>query len=208
MLFLLNRKRRGCKNPNHPSKGSAIKVEPIRDKQAIQNIKQLLGSQLRDLLLFTMGINTAFRANELLSLKVGQVRGLEAGSSFEIKLSKTKTYRRVTINAVVVETVARYLAQRNPDDNEWLFKSGRKDEPLQVSTVSRYVKKWCSATGLRGNYASHTLRKTWGFMQRTQNKTPIPLLMVAYGHSTQRQTLSYLCIQHEEIAGIYMNLLL
>ena len=205
-IFSIPKKQPG--NTNHPLKGSAIKVEPIREKQAIQKIKHLLNSNPRDLLLFTMGINTAFRANELLSIKVGQVRGLQAGTSFEIKLSKTKTYRRVTINPIVVEVLERYLDKRKPSDDEWLFKSERSPNSLLVSTVSGYVKKWCKEAGLRGNFASHTLRKTWGYMQRTQNRTPIPLLMAAYGHSTQHQTLSYLCIQHEEIAGIYMNLVL
>ena len=64
MLFLKGQ------NPNHPTAGSTIKVEPIRDKKAISRIKKILGDQPRDLCLFTLGINTAYRANELLSLKV------------------------------------------------------------------------------------------------------------------------------------------
>ena len=193
-------------NFNHPKKGSAIKVEPIRNRDAIDRIKR--GLCPRDRLLFTMGINTAFRANELLSLRVGQVLNLKPGDSFEIKLRKTKTYRRVTINAAVVEALRAYLDAENPEDNEWLFKSRRGNGPLSVSTVSRYVKTWCKQAGLTGNYASHTLRKTWGYWQRVGNDTPVPLLMVAYGHSTQAQTLSYLCIQNEEIASVYMTLAL
>ena len=63
-------------NPNHPLKGSTIHVEPIRDKTAIKRIKKLLRDHPRDLCLFTLGINTAFRANELLSLQVNQVEHL------------------------------------------------------------------------------------------------------------------------------------
>ena len=66
-------------NPNHPAAGSTIKVEPIRDKRAIARIKKILVDRPRDLCLFTLGINTAYRANELLSLKVGQVKNLQAG---------------------------------------------------------------------------------------------------------------------------------
>lgn len=36
------------------------------------------------------------------------------------------------------------------------------------------------------------LRKTWGYMQRTKQDTPIPLLMQAFGHASQQQTLAYL----------------
>jgi hypothetical protein len=57
-------------NPNHPKKGSSIKVEPIRQKAAIQRIKAALlhGGKHRDYCLFVLGINTALRANELLGL--------------------------------------------------------------------------------------------------------------------------------------------
>jgi len=65
------------------------------------------------------------------------------------------------------------------------------------------VKAWCADVGLRGNYGSHTLRKTWGYHQLRINNAPIPLLMDAYGHATQRQTLEYLCIEDEEIAELY-----
>lgn len=197
-----------CRNPNHPKKGSSIKVEPIRERNAIGTIKTNLRGSPRDLLLFTLGINTAFRANELLSIKAGQVRSLKPGDDLEIKLSKTKTYRRVTINQAVTEALANFFQKQHPADHEWLFQSERTGSPLKVSTVSNMVKSWCRGAGLAGNYASHTLRKTWGYWQRTERDTPIPLLMAAYGHSNQRQTLSYLCIQDKEIAGIYMNLVL
>ena len=56
--------------------------------------------------------------------------------------------------------------------------------------------------GLKGNYGSHTMRKTWGWWQYKRGK-PVPLPMEAYGHATQQQTLEYLCIQAEDIAERY-----
>ena len=206
MFRIFNRLNRPVRNPNHPKKGSSIKVEPIRDRNAIQKIKDALSHKKRDQLLFIMGINTGFRANELLSLKVGQVRHLKTGDDLELKLSKTKSYRRVTLNEVVVETVQKYLLKTHLKDDDWLFPSSRKGNHLRVDTVSTYVKTWCKKAGLVGNYASHTLRKTFGYWQRMANNTPIPLLMSAFGHSTQQQTLAYLGIQNREIADIYMKL--
>ena len=47
------------KNPNHPKKGSTIKVEPITELTDIKLIKKLLKDKPRDHhCLFTMGINT------------------------------------------------------------------------------------------------------------------------------------------------------
>jgi len=64
---------------NHPKKGATIKVEPIRDLKAIKRIKKILTDKPRDLCLFTFGINTAYRANELLSIKVCEVSHLQVG---------------------------------------------------------------------------------------------------------------------------------
>ena len=202
------KKRKNGKNRNHPKKGSSIKVSPITERSAIEKIKHNLRGNPRDLCFFIFGINTAFRACELLSLKVSHVQNLKAGDDFEIKLRKTKTYRRVTLNHAVVEAVRTYLSIANLSADDWLFANSRSGEPLGVPTLSRYVKRWCNEAGLHGNYASHTLRKTWGYWQRVANDTPIPLLMVAYGHSTQQQTLQYLCIQNEEISDIYLGLVL
>lgn len=55
-------------NPNHPKKGSTIKVDPIRKLKDIKAIKKLLANKPRDLALFTIGINTNLRASDLLRL--------------------------------------------------------------------------------------------------------------------------------------------
>ncbi|HEY9881591.1 MAG TPA: tyrosine-type recombinase/integrase [Leptolyngbyaceae cyanobacterium] len=188
-------------NPNRPPAGSRIRVEPIRDRAAIKRIKKLLRDQPRDLCLFTLGINTAFRANELLSIRVGQVRSLEVGGVLSVKQTKTSKYRQVTLNKTVVESIRVWLASNDLGDSEFLFKSQRG--VLTVPTVSTMVKTWCRHVGLKGNYGSHTLRKTWGYWQRMERGTAVPLLMEAFGHATQQQTLAYLGIQAEEIAQIY-----
>ena len=74
-------------NPHRPPPGSVLKVEPIHDKKAISRIKKLLRDHPRDLCLFVLGMNTAFRANELLSLQVGQVRSLLSGDVLSVKQS-------------------------------------------------------------------------------------------------------------------------
>jgi integrase len=192
------------KNPNHPKKGSSIKVEPIRDKKAIQRIKKLLRDDPRDLCFFTLGINTAFRANELLALKVGDVGHLKPGDVLERKQSKTKKYRGVILNASAHAAIQTWLNSERGQKlktEEYLF-TGKRGV-LNVSTVSTMVKTWCRNVGLKGNYGSHTLRKTWGYWQRKERGTAIPLLMEAFRHATQRQTLEYLGIEANEIAEIY-----
>jgi len=143
-----------------------------------------------DLCLFTLGINTAFRANELLSIRVGQVRHLQVGDGLDLKQSKTSTYRMVTLNRTAVEAIRYYFRNDRhlltADDDSYLFYS-RFGDVLTVPSLTRKVKGWCADIGLKGNYGSHTMRKTWGFWQYKRGK-PIPLLMAAFGHATQKQT--------------------
>lgn len=78
-------------NPNHPKSGDTIKVEAIRTVNAINKLKQYLVPSPRDFALFVVGINTAYRASELLSIRLGQVRHLKPGDRLEIKQKKTKS---------------------------------------------------------------------------------------------------------------------
>ncbi|MCT4609424.1 MAG: site-specific integrase [Pelagimonas sp.] len=191
-------------NANHPKKGSSIKVEPIRDVKAIKRIKKLYADSPRDLCLFTFGINSAYRAGEILSIKVGQVAHLRAGDRLEIKQTKSGKYRAITVNRSVVNALDGWLrVHPDPNPDAPLFPSRKKGRALSVSSVNNMIKRWCREVGLKGNYGSHTMRKTWGYHQRVQQNTPIPLLMEAFGHSNQAQTLEYLCIQEAEIQDLY-----
>lgn len=191
-------------NTNHPEKGSTIKVEPIRDPKDIKSIKRLLQDNPRDLCLFTLGINTNLRASDLLAIKVGMVRHLKPGDELTLRERKTGKHRRITVNKAVVDAIQGLLALiKKVDDRTPLFMGQRG--PLTVPSVNRLVKSWCSAINLKGNYGGHTLRKTWGYHQRVTFQRGIPELMVAFNHSSQRQTLEYLCVQPEEIKDMYMN---
>jgi integrase len=155
------------RNPNHPKRGSSIKVNPITELSAIKRIKQQLANKPRDLCLFTLGINTAYRANELVSIKVGQVDYLKTQDRLDLKQSKNKKYRSITLNATAIEAIQNWL-EVHPDvrPDAPLFISAKTKLALNSVTVISMVKAWCSKAGLRGNFGSHTLRKTWGYHQR------------------------------------------
>lgn len=200
--MLLDIQDEALKNRNHPKKGSRIKVDPIRKPSAIKAIKRMLRKEYRNLALFTLGINTGYRATELLSLKVGQVNYLEAGDTLEIYQTKTKKYRSVVLNKTCIDVLQNWIKHGRLRDCDPLFKS-HKGSALQVPSVNNLVKKWCSDIGLHGNFGSHSLRKTWGYHQRKYNNTPLPVLMFAFGHSNQKQTLDYLGLQTEEVTELF-----
>jgi integrase len=190
-------------NTNHPQTGADIKVEPIRNQKDIKAIKKLLSGNPRDLALFTIGINTNLRASDLLRITAGQVRSLKLMDEIELKEQKTGKRRRISLNKACVDAVQALLKSRSYADDEPLF-SGQRGV-LTVPSVNRLVKQWGRTVNLPGNYGSHTLRKTWGYHQRVTFGRGVAELMVCFNHSTERQTLSYLCVQPEEIKSIYLN---
>ncbi|MDJ0922263.1 MAG: tyrosine-type recombinase/integrase [Henriciella sp.] len=193
-----------CKNPNHPKKGSSIKVHPIRDRTAIADIKRKLLPSPRNHLMFVMGINTAYRMNELLSLTVRQVEYAFPGTIIDLKQSKQDRYRAVMINEAVFPSLSRWLAEHPaPNKDAPLFPSRKTGDALSVSTCCSLVKGWCAEAGLQGHYGSHTLRKTWAYHMRITYGQPVELIMKALGHKTPEETLRYVGILPEEVLDLY-----
>lgn len=191
---------------NRPQKGSSIKVEPIRHKKDIQLIKKLLADNLRDLAIFTLGINTNLRAGDLLRITVGQIRHLRPGEHFSVREKKTAKLRDITINETVYKALQGLLSSlSSPGDEDFLFQSRKGRQALCVPYLNSLVKSWCREINLNGNYGSHTLRKTFGYIHRTVFNTDIPTLMEMFNHSSQKQTLAYLGIQPSEIKDAYLR---
>jgi integrase len=153
--------------------------------------------------IFTVGINTNLRASDLLRITVGMVRGIKPMEEMELKETKTGNVRRITLNKNCTDAIAGLLAMRSYKDDDYLFVGKRG--VLTVPSVNRLVKSWCETINLKGNYGSHSLRKTWGYHQRVSFGVGLPELMTVFGHATQRQTLAYLCVQPEEIKNVYAN---
>ena len=190
-------------NKNHPRKGSSIKVEPIKNTKDIETIKKLLWNHPRNYALFVLGINTNLRASDLCNITAGKVRFFGLMDELELKEKKTGKSRRITLNKACVDAIKKLLKSNEFSDNDQLLKGQRGS--MVPQTVNALVKRWCQTINLKGNYGSHTLRKTWGYHQRVKYNVGIPELMVCFNHSTQRQTLDYLCIQPEEIRSVYAN---
>lgn len=183
-----------------------MKVEPIRRVKDIRAIRRLLENSPREYCLFVIGISTNLRASDILQFSIGQVRNVRSGDEVELIEKKTKKRRRITFNEDVVAAIQNLLVMYNGrySDHDALFQGQRG--PMTSKTVTRLVKDWCDAINLKGNYGSHSLRKTFGFHQRTRFGTSIVVLMEMYNHSSQKQTMDYLCVQPEEVKDAYLKI--
>ena len=193
------------KNPNHPKKGSRITVDPIRKVKDIKSIQKMLNNTHRDYLLFTMGINNGLRTGDLLKLTVNQVSDLKPGQHITIRESKTGKDNILVINKAVHKALRNYMDYLQPEPEDFLFASRKGNKPLTIQAVNLLLKKWTRAINLRGNYGAHTLRKTWGYIQRVKYGVGFEVVAKRYNHSNPAVTMRYLGIQDKEVRGCLMN---
>ncbi len=71
--------------------------------------------------------------------------------------------------------------------------------------VSKLIKRWTKQINLKGNYGAHTLRKTWGYIQRTVHGVGFEIICKRYNPSSPAITMRYLGIQDKEVHGVLMN---
>jgi integrase len=192
------------KNPNRPAKGSIITTDPIRDENDIRRIKRNLQGRPRDLLLFSLGINNGLRISDLLRLRVRDVKHLQPGETFKVREQKTGKVIDLMVNKTVHKVLQSYLEEVQPSDGDYLFKSRNgTNKPLDRSTVNKMVKEWTK--GIKGNFGTHSLRKTFGYHQRTRYGVGFEVLCKRFGHSSPAITMKYLGVDKGEVNGILLN---
>ena len=67
------------------------------------------------------------------------------------------------------------------------------------------IKAWCESINLKGNYGTHTMRKTFGYIQRVKYGVGWELLSKRFNHPSLAITMRYLGIEDKEVNGILMN---
>ena len=67
------------------------------------------------------------------------------------------------------------------------------------------VQQWTDSINLKGHFGSHSLRKTWGYIQRKEFGMPIELIQERYKHSSPAITRLYLGIEREEVEEINLK---
>jgi len=192
-------------NYNCPKVGSKIAVDPIRRMKDIQSISKMLSDNPRNNLLFVMGTNNGLRTGDLLKLKVGNVKGMKVGDTLIIKEGKTGKRNMLVMNKSIHKSLQVYLEALKPMDDAFLFASRKGKRSITIQCVNNMVKKWAGEINLKGNYGAHSLRKTWGYVQRTTYGVGFEILCKRFNHSSPAITMRYLGIEDKEVQNILMN---
>lgn len=170
-------------------------VQPIKDKRDIERMKKALHG--RDLLLFTVGINTNLRISDILPLTREQFDG----DHLEIKEKKTGKSKKIRIN----ENVKKAVAELAPPSG-YLFPSRKGDGPISRMQAWRILNAGAERAGLNIAFGTHTLRKTWAYHAYNGGKgADLALITKALNHSSQRETLRYIGIEQENLDDLYLE---
>ncbi len=135
------------------------------------------------------------------------IRYLKAGQAHQIIESKTKKKNVVIVNKSIRKALDLYLSEgEHKDDRDYLFQSRKgQNSSLTIQAVHALITKWTSAINLKGNYGTHTLRKTWGYHQRVKFGVGFDVIAKRYNHSDPKTTMLYLGVEDKEVHNILMN---
>lgn len=180
-------------------------VEPIKNVRDINKIKQYLYGKenKRDYCIFVVGINVGLRAGDLLSLKVKDVTdGNTIFDTVTIKEQKTGKTRNFALNKNAKEAIQLYInSLADYAFEDYLFKS-RKGGHLGVRPLHHIIKTLTNDLGIKGNFGTHTLRKTMAY-HRYINNVPLETLQKLLNHSSSAITLRYIGITQKVIIDCY-----
>lgn len=186
--------------------GEAVKVEPITEMKDIRSIKKMLRSNPRDYLLFIMGINSGLRVQDMLKLKIRDVKDHPVGSRISMKEGKTGKENVLMMNEAIKEALDAYLKSGEHDPDDFLFRSRKgRNAPLTTYAVMHYIKGWCAAINMKENVGAHTLRKTFCYHQRKTFGVSWEVLAKRLNHSSPSITRRYLGVKEEEVEEILMH---
>jgi integrase len=168
-------------------------VQPIRDPEKVEAIKQFLKEQNeRNYLLFLIGINTGLRISDILKLKVGDVKG----THISIREKKTGKQKRIRITPSLKRELKWYVEGKN--DEEYLIKSRNGcNKPIGRSMAYKILRKVAERFNL-DEIGTHTLRKTFGYHFYQQTKD-VAMLQEIFNHSSPAITLKYIGVNQDSM---------
>ena len=185
-----------------------MEVAPIKNADKILEMKDFLrGKGIGYELLFVMGINTALRIGDLLSLSISDVTD-ENGKVLDViclKEHKTGKLKQMPVNESVKIALSSYLATYpNRKRSAPLFFS-QKCGALSRSQAWRTLRAAGKSVGLQ-NIGTHSLRKTFGYHVYNKSGGDIGLVQKLLNHSISKNTLQYIGIDREMMDNVYMEL--
>lgn len=172
-----------------------MKVEPIRDKDTIQNILRFLkGSNKRNYIMVMMGIYTGLRIGDILRLRIRDVKNKQG---LKIKMQKVSKEIEIAFNPELKKALNEYCEDKDPSD--FLIKSTEGyNKAIDKSQAYRIIRDIGDRFKLE-NIGTHTLRKTFGYHYYYSTDKDIVAVQLALGHRDSGTTLRYIGVLQSDI---------
>ena len=170
----------------------------------VRTIKSLLAAEnaLRDLVLFSVAVDTMLRSCDLLALRVSDVVDKDGTVVDEFTVGQDKVKGRAVIVSLTGDTqrlLKRWIKHSAKIRWDYLFTSLRNPtKPIDSSTYRQLIKQWVRMARLDPErYSSHSLRRTKSAMiyEATGNVEACRLLL---GHKDVAVTSAYLGVSEKD----------
>lgn len=187
-------------------------TQPIKDVKQLQALLYYLLSKVdkaksdvkkyqadRNYMLVLVGLNTAFRAEDLLQLRVIDLNGYVS-----IKENKTGKMQNFKMNKEFQKEVDAYVERWKLSKYDYMFLGQKKivngqkyNLPINRQQGHRIVSRAGDEIGIKFVFGLHSLRKTFGY-QYINRGGNVLTLMKMYNHDSPDVTLRYVCWGKED----------
>lgn len=187
--------------------------EPLRTIGDIEKIKNyfLCKNDIRDYVLFTLGINTALRIGDLLSLKWKDVYDSDTNLFLDhVILTEQKTQKKTAIKlndsaVMALEKLKNNLENILPEYYIFQSRNG-KNQPIHRSRAYVIIRDAAITSNVKGVICCHSMRKTFGY-HAWKGGFPPALIMEIYNHSSINVTKKYLSINQDDKDMLFKTLI-
>lgn len=220
----------GSIDKRHPNKvaGTSSEVYPFTSEEEIKAMIDVFNKHIdeaqtetqrmiasRNKMLFLIGINLSLRISDLITVKWNFFLkdDMTFKDCYKIQPKKTrKTGKFVTLyfNEAVKKAMNEFIEQYPIEDmDSFVFKSRKGNGAISERGVWKIIVDAAAEAGLKLNYGTHSLRKTFGYHiwhNAEDKEKALVMLMVIFNHSSLAITKKYIGIMDEEIESVFNDL--
>ena len=185
------------------------RTEPIRDTAKLRELLSYYKKQeqYRNHVLVNLGVYTALRISDILSLSTNDVYDFKlrkVKETVSIKEKKTGKSKLVALHPNAVKALYAYIGHAAP--NSPLIINNSTHAPISRQHAHRIIEEAAKAVRIPHRVSSHSLRKTFGYHSWQSGTSPV-VLMAIFNHSSYDVTKRYLGVEQDDQNKAYRNLM-
>lgn len=185
--------------------------KPFSPRQ-IEMLKEFLGNagKVKELALFSLGIDSMLRCSDLLKLTVQDVSDFtgKIKSTIQLRQKKTSQGHQVRIGKSTIKALDDLIRKEKKFEDDFLFTTERfTRKAMGRGYYSKLVKQWCKLLNLDArDYSTHSIRRTRASIvyKQTGNIEAVRQLL---GQKSVTSTSAYLNLSQNQALDIYNEFL-